>query len=136
MRLLEWTTGPELIADTPKTQFLSQPDAIINIEALKSGETGGLMNKIEANSRPLDSISDVKSGLVAYEVGKGTPPQTREMKDARIYHTTTPKTGFSKYLDGRDVCRYSIDWSGEFIKYGRNLAAPRDDFDLYQRHGF
>ena len=53
------------------------------------------------------------------------------MKDARIYHTTAPKTGFSKYLDGRDVCRYSIGWSGEYIKYGRNLAAPRDNFDLY-----
>jgi hypothetical protein len=131
VQLLEWTTGPELIADTPKAQFLSQRDAIINIEALKSGETGGLMTKIEANSRPLDSISDVKSGLVAYEIGKGTPPQTREMKDARIYHTTAPKTGFSKYLDGRDVCRYSIGWSGEYIKYGRNLAAPRDNFDLY-----
>ena len=131
VRLLEWTTGPELIADTPKAQFLSQPDAIINIEALKSRWTGGLITKIEANSRPLDSISNVKSGLVAYEVGKGTPPQTKEMKDARIYHTTAPKTGFSKYLDGRDVCRYSIGWSGEYIKYGRNLAAPRDNFDLY-----
>ena len=131
VRLLEWTTGPELIADTPKAQFLSQPDAIINIEALKSRWTGGLITKIEANSRPLDSISNVKSGLVAYEVGKGTPPQTKEMKDARIYHTTAPKTGFSKYLDGRDVCRYSIGWSGEYIKYGRNLAAPRDNFDLH-----
>jgi hypothetical protein len=29
------------------------------------------------------------------------------------------------YLDGRDVKRYFIDWSGAYLKYGSNLAAPR-----------
>jgi hypothetical protein len=131
VRLLEWTTGPELILDAPKSQFLSQPDAIINIEALKSGETGGLMAKIEKNTQPLNSIADVKSGLKAYEIGKGTPPQTREMKDGRVYHSSSPKSGHFIYLDGRDVCRYYLGWSGEYLKYGANLAAPRGNFDLF-----
>lgn len=131
VQLLEWTTCPELIVDAPKSQFLSQPDAIINIEALKSGETGSLMEKIEKDTRPLDSIAVVKSGLKAYEVGKGSPPQTREMKDERIYHSSYPKSGYLTYLDGRDVCRYSLGWSGEYLKYGSNLAAPRGSFDLF-----
>ena len=38
---------------------------------------------------------------------------------------------YIKYLDGKDVCRYRLDWSGEFLKYGDNLAAPRKDFRLY-----
>jgi len=92
VQLLEWTTGPELIVDAPKSQFLSQPDAIINIEALKSGETGGLMAKIEKDTVPLNSIADVKSGMKAYEIGKGTPPQTREMKDGRVSIPTRSHT--------------------------------------------
>ena len=131
VRLLEWTTEPELIVDSPKAQFLSQPDAIINIEALKSGETSGLIAKIEKDARPLNSIADVKSGLKAYEVGKGTPPQTREMKDGRVYHSSSPKPGYSTYLEGRDVSRYFLGWSGEYLKYGRNLGAPRGNFDLF-----
>jgi type I restriction-modification system DNA methylase subunit len=131
VQLLEWTTGPELIVDAPKSQFLSQPDAIINIEALKSGETGGLMARIERDTRPLNSIADVKSGLKAYEIGKGTPPQTREMKDGRVYHSSSPKSGYFAYLDGRDVCRYFLGWSGEYLKYGPNLGAPRGNFDLF-----
>jgi hypothetical protein len=34
-------------------------------------------------------------------------------------------------LDGKDVCRYRLSWSGEFLKFGDNLAAPRKDFRLY-----
>ena len=131
VQLLEWTTEPELIVDAPKAQLLSQPDAVINIEALKSGETGSLIEKIEKNTRPLDSVAVVKSGLKAYEVGKGSPPQTKEMKDGRVYHRSDPKPGYLIYLDGRDVCRYSLRWSGEYLKYGSNLAAPRGSFDLF-----
>lgn len=131
VRLLEWATEPELIADESKLQLLSHADAIINITAFKSGETADLMKKIEAKTRPLSAVSNVKSGLVAYEVGKGKPAQTKKMKDERVYHSKISQIGFSKYLDGRDVCRYLIDWSGEYIKYGQNLAAPRSNFELY-----
>jgi len=70
--------------------------------------------------------------LVAYEVGKGTPPLTMAMKEARIYHSRTKQNSdWLEYLQGSDVCRYSLVWSGEFIRYGENLAAPRKDFRLY-----
>jgi adenine-specific DNA-methyltransferase len=75
---------------------------------------------------PLDEIAEVKSGLKAYEIGKGTPPQTKEMKDARVYHSDKKQDdSWIKYLDGVDVKRYFLGWSGEYIKYGKNLAAPR-----------
>ena len=131
VRLLEWTMEPELIADETKLQLLSHADAIINITAFKSDKTTDLMKKISKRTRPLNSIALVKSGLKAYEVGKGTPPQTKEMKDARIYHSTEQKVKFIKYLVGRDVCRYRLGWSGEYLKYGPNLAAPRRNFDLF-----
>ncbi len=49
-----------------------------------------------------------------------------------VYHSTRKiDNAYIKYLDGKDVCRYRLDWSGEFLKYGDNLAAPRKDFRLY-----
>lgn len=90
------------------------------------------MSKVESQSDRLGSVADVKAGLVAYEVGKGTPPQTEEMKLDRVYHSTKKVDDtYIKYLDGKDVCRYRLDWSGEYLKYGDNLAAPRKDFRLY-----
>ena len=84
------------------------------------------------NTVPLGKIAVVKSGLVAYETGKGTPTQTNSMKERRIYHSDFPlDDGWRKYLDGIDVKRYEMGWSGQYIKYGKNLAAPRDPA-LYQ----
>ena len=30
-----------------------------------------------------------------------------------------------KYLDGKDVGRYSVSWSELYLRYGKYLAAPR-----------
>ncbi len=48
------------------------------------------------------------------------------MKNIRVYHSLTKKDDtWIKYLDGVDVKRYSIGWSKQFIKYGKNLSRPR-----------
>ena len=68
----------------------------------------------------------MKSGLKAYEGGKGDPSQTKEMKKNRVYHSMEKQDEtYIKYLQGKDVCRYKLNWSGEYLKYGNNLAAPR-----------
>jgi N-6 DNA Methylase/TaqI-like C-terminal specificity domain len=106
--------------------------AIINISLVKQREALGIIAAINAASYPLTRYATVKTGFVAYEVGKGKPAQTREMKDARVYHSTNREgEGWFSYLDGRDVRRYGLGWSGRFVKYGSNLAAPRDRA-LYQ----
>ncbi len=85
------------------------------------------MDKIAAKSNPLNKFSTIKAGLKAYETGKGLPLQTNEMKNDRVYHSNTQKDpSYEKYLLGKDVARYSVDWSGQWLKYGNNLAAPRD----------
>jgi hypothetical protein len=106
--------------------------AIINISLVKRREALGIISTINAASYPLTRYATVKTGFVAYEVGKGQPAQTREMKDARVYHSANREgEGWFSYLDGRDVRRYGLGWSGQFVKYGSNLAAPRDRA-LYQ----
>jgi adenine-specific DNA-methyltransferase len=108
----------------PKTLLNEQ---IIRVRKTKSEEVKSVLAKMAAASKPLQSVALVKSGLKAYEVGKGSPAQTAAMKNARIYHSTAKDSDFHrKYLDGRDVGRYEIDWSGAYLKYGSNLAAPRD----------
>ena len=133
VRLLEWTTEPELIVDAPKAQFLAQADAIINIEALKSGETGDLMTKIEKGTRPLKEVASVKCGLGAYGRGDGIPPQTDEMIKSRVYHSKTRKgDDWFKYVEGVDVKRYALGWlREEYLKWGRHLREPRNDWKLF-----
>jgi hypothetical protein len=121
----------DLIHKCDCIEFLSKKDSIINIESFKNNAFVAILDIIEENSSELKEIADVKAGLQAYEVGKATPICTKEMKDNRIYHSMKKldKT-YYQYLQGVDVCRYSLNWSGEYLKYGNNLAAPRK-FNLY-----
>ena len=133
VRLLEWTTEPELIVDQQKSYFFSQADYIINIEALKSGETIDLVTKIEKGGRPLKEFASVKCGLGAYGRGDGIPPQTDEMIKERIYHSKT-KEGekWFKYVEGVDVKRYLLGWiREEYLKWGKHLREPRNDWRLF-----
>lgn len=106
--------------------------AIINIAQWKNEAAVQLLAKINERSNPLGSVAEVKTGFVAYEVGKGTPTQTKDMMKNRIYHSKTAEgEGWYRYLDGRDVRRYGLGWSGQYVKYGRNLAAPRQK-EMYE----
>ena len=111
----------------------SNKDYIINIELFKSNEFISILDKIEESSRKLDNLSDVKAGLQAYEVGKGIPTQTTEMKKARVYHSQYKlDDSYFPYIDGNDVKRYELTWERkEYLKYGENLAAPRRNWALY-----
>jgi type I restriction-modification system DNA methylase subunit len=101
-------------------------DQIIQFKSLKNAMSNLIIKKIETQAIVLGNISTVKSGLKAYETGKGTPIQTDKMKRDRIYHSITKKdNNYRPYLEGKDVKRYKLDWSGQFLKYGKNLAAPR-----------
>jgi type I restriction-modification system DNA methylase subunit len=132
VRLFEYTNDFRFIKEADCEFFLKQREHVINIEAFKSGGTADLMQKIEANSVPLSGVADVRAGLKAYETGCGIPPQTDKMKKDRVYHSTRQiDKNYIKYFDGKDVCRYYLGWSGEYLKYGDNLAAPRKDFRLY-----
>lgn len=73
-----------------------------------------------------EDVATVKSGIKAYETGKGNPKMSAQDKKDRIYHSTvqTDET-YRKYLSGENVSRYELTWDGEYIKYGENLAAPR-----------
>ncbi|SFA89920.1 N-6 DNA Methylase [Lentibacillus halodurans] len=117
----------EIVAEVEPKVLLDE-QSIINISLMKHKRVLDVMNKIENENLKLGTVATVKSGLVAYEVGRGTPPQTRFMKENRVYHSDCQVDDtYWMYLEGRDVCRYSIAWGGSWLKYGPNLAARRHE---------
>ncbi|MDR2410301.1 MAG: Eco57I restriction-modification methylase domain-containing protein, partial [Bacteroidales bacterium] len=85
-----------------------------------------IIDKISSHSSLLESIVSVSTGLKAYQTGKGKPPQSNEDKENRVYHSIKKiNKNYGKYLQGVDVKRYSLAWSGEYLCYGDWLAEPR-----------
>ena len=119
-----------LISNTkPQKDFLDEED--FGLKVFSDEVSNDITIKIKINSEPLDSIASVKAGLQAYEVGKGIPKQTSEDVKNRPYdynYQFDEKT--FKYLDGQNIFRYGKSWSGAWLKYGENLAAPRT-FDIF-----
>ena len=86
-----------------------------------------IVDSIKQKTSHLSEYFFVYNGAKPYEVGKGTPPQTKEMTKSKIYN------GYEKiddtwipYMRGKRIQRFSTMWDGEYIKYGINLAAPRN----------
>ncbi len=67
-----------------------------------------------------------KKGMQPYEEGKGEPIQTRQMMKEKLYHSKQKiNEDWKPLLTARNIKRYRLDWQGDWIKYGKNLAAPR-----------
>lgn len=86
-----------------------------------------IVDYIKQKTSHLSEYFFVYNGAKPYEVGKGTPPQTKEMTKRKVYN------GYEKiddtwvpYMRGKRIQRFSTMWDGEYIKYGINLAAPRN----------
>lgn len=76
----------------------------------------------------LESLFDLMTGAKPYQVGKGTPPQTREIVDAKPFTGTTKKDDtWLPYMRGRCIDRFVNQWelNKEYIQYGEWLAEPR-----------
>jgi hypothetical protein len=87
--------------------------------------------KIEHGAAALESLAHVKFGIKLYETGKGNPPQNPSDAKERIFEAQEQiDTDYRPYLEGKDVHRFAVSWQQRWLKYGANLAAPRDP-DLF-----
>lgn len=94
-------------------------------------ESDAINTKIKKDTEILDDITIIKAGLQAYEKDKGIPKQTEDDVINRPYdYNYKFDENTYKYLDGKDVNRYYISWSGLYLSYGNHLAAPRT-FNLF-----
>ncbi|EKT3964686.1 N-6 DNA methylase [Flavobacterium psychrophilum] len=87
------------------------------------------IKKIEKVSKPFEDSSEIIFGIKPYQVGHGTPTQTREMVDKRIYHSDVKiNEKWFPLVTGTDVNRYKLDFNNnEFILYGKNLMYSSND---------
>jgi type I restriction-modification system DNA methylase subunit len=68
-----------------------------------------------------------KKGMQPYEEGKGNPPQTREMMEGKVYHSNIRiDDSFLPMVGAKHIKRHLLLPHEEYIKYGNNLAAPRN----------
>jgi adenine-specific DNA-methyltransferase len=87
-----------------------------------------LLTKIKSESVSVHDISRLKNGVKPFEVGKGNPPQTREIVQTKPYVSKIKKDEtFRPLLRGGLIHRYVNYWDDNYwISYGPWLAAPRD----------
>ncbi|MCG7317975.1 DUF7149 domain-containing protein [Brevibacillus laterosporus] len=110
---------------------------VINISAFKEANNPlavlSITKCIEENSRALEpNYAIVRDGLKVYERGTGNPVQPKDkdefkrFKDSRTYFSDFEESSdYRKFLIGRNIERYTVKWTGEYLNYGKNLAAPR-----------
>jgi type I restriction-modification system DNA methylase subunit len=86
-----------------------------------------VFDKVKSTSKPLSDFYEVITGVKEYQVGKGTPPQTQADRDNSVFNSNFEKDGtFLKELRGKNVKRYRIEWTDEYLSYGPWIAEPRE----------
>jgi len=93
-----------------------------------------LLDRLRCISEPFEKKCSIIWGIKPYQVGYGIPPQTSEMIEKRIYHSTTKKgKDWKPLLVGTNVDRYKIYFSGDlYIKYGKWLMYPSNESLMLQ----
>ena len=87
-----------------------------------------IIQKISHQKNKLEDYCIIGSGCKPYEIGKGTPPQTKGMVEKKVYNSNFKLNHtYRLLLRGADIGRYSpINKSDEWLSYGVWLAAPRN----------
>jgi len=120
--------GETIVSIVKKNQndFFENKDFFLNI--LTTNSFDQIVNQIEKNTIMLGEICIMSSGIKEYETGKGKPPQTKGAKKSNIFNSKKKLNNtYIKHIKGVDVKNYFIDWRGEYLSYGKWLAAPRDE---------
>jgi type I restriction-modification system DNA methylase subunit len=123
--------GNEFYLSHSKSQNEFSSNDGFEFKVFLNDESDKLNNKLNKGSELLDNIVLIKAGLKAYEKDKGEPKQTSEDVINRIYDYDYQFDKHTyKYLEGKDVGRYYVNWGNSYLKYGKHLAAPRT-FNLF-----
>lgn len=128
-------TAVEQIANASFVDFdrgtWMQPGSRITFSS--DGELHALLSNIKEKHPNLGEVFDVRTGLQAYETGKGVPLQTKHDVSNHVFDCTSREDETCvRYLEGKDIGRYFQSWGGMWMKYGKWLAQPRS-IDIFSR---
>lgn len=94
-------------------------------------EQTAIIRQMEEGSVKLEDVADIVNGIKPYETGKGTPKQTSDDVKQRVYDADYQiDESYRLYIVGGNIQKFGITPDEtQWIKYGANLAAPRN-FDF------
>jgi len=86
-----------------------------------------IINRIDMQYNSISHFSEIFYGIKAYQVGKGKPPQTKEIRDKKPFTSEKQmEKCFLPFYDGKHIDRYILLWKeNNWINYGPWLAEPR-----------
>lgn len=97
---------------------------LMAIEYRISSRHKNIIATIETTSKRLHEFGEVIQGITPYDKYKGQDP---DLIKRRGYHFDYKKDETcGHWLNGEDINRYSMSWSGEWLSYGSWLGAPRE----------
>ena len=92
-----------------------------------------IIQRVDNEFAKIKDIAELFSGIKVYEVGKGIPSQTTQIRDTKPFTSKTKETtDWLPFYNGKDIGYYSLLWKeNSWINYGPWLAAPRssDNFE-------
>ncbi len=93
-----------------------------------NADIAALLARLDQTFRKVKAIADMFSGIKGYEVGKGIPPQTEEVRTTKPFTAASRlHDAFLPFYDGKHVGRYCLLWQeNNWLHYGPWLAAPRN----------
>ncbi len=99
----------------------------------RSEALGMLLDRLVSRNSTIEDSFDVRTGLQAYEKGRGKPAQTADDVKRHIFDFNEKVDNTTHaYLEGKDVGRYRLTWSGMWMRYGPWLSQPRD-LEMFNR---
>ncbi|SIT01483.1 Eco57I restriction-modification methylase domain-containing protein [Belliella pelovolcani] len=111
--------------------WLKNRDSFIDIKS--NNDDISIIQKISSSPFIIEDKYDVRVGMQAYEKGKGNPKQSEDDVKNHIFDFTYKyDENTFKYLEGKDVLRYGINWSGSWLSWGPWLSQPKS-FDQFSK---
>lgn len=115
---------------TPQREFRVAAQSWYEQDAfnLQSNENeADLLQRLDQYATKVADLADMFYGIKAYQVGKGKPPQTPEIRDSKPFTSELqPDATFLPFFDGKHIGRYELLWNqNNWLKYGPWLAEPR-----------
>jgi type I restriction-modification system DNA methylase subunit len=86
-----------------------------------------IIQRIDEQFGLIADFSDLFYGIKAYQVGKGKPSQTDEIRDTKPFTASSKESDdWLPFFDGKDIGYYSLLWKEDnWINYGPWLAEQR-----------
>ncbi len=86
-----------------------------------------IIDRIDSDYPEINSFAEIFYGIKVYQVGKGSPPQTEEIRTNKPFTSVNMENqNWLPFFDGKHINRYHLLWNNNnWIFYGKWLAEPR-----------